>query len=133
MPAFDAPLLDGSGNLALEDLSGKPAVINFWASWCKPCDDEAPLLAAAAERYGDRVNFLGVNAKDSLTDAREKYAEWDLGYPSVRDESGAIYSDFGLTGQPETFFVDAEGRLVEHVSGPIFESDLVLLMDRLLR
>lgn len=131
VPAMAAPLLDGSGTLALEDLSGKPVVINFWASWCQPCDEEAPLLKAAYERYGDRVQFLGVNAKDSLTEAKEKWAEWDLGYPSVRDETGKIYSDFGLTGQPETFFVDADGRLVEHVAGPLFEDDLTLLLERL--
>lgn len=132
VPDFEAPLLDGSGTLALSDLRGQPVVINFWASWCLPCDEEAPLLKSAHERYGDRVTFLGVNAKDSLSDARDKWAEWDLGYLSVRDESGRIYSDFGLTGQPETFFIDAEGRLVEHVAGPLFEDDLVLLLDKVI-
>lgn len=133
VPDFSAPLLGSEGDLALSDLRGKPVVLNFWASWCTPCDDEAPAFRAAAAAYGDRVQFLGVNARDARSDALAKLEEWGLGYPSVRDETGEIYSSFGLSGQPETFFIDAEGELVQHAAGPVFENDLEPLLQDLLR
>lgn len=130
-PPFNAPLLVGDGTLALEDLRGKPVVLNFWASWCAPCEEEAPLLKDAFEAYGDRVHFVGVNAKDARDDAIAKYEEWDWGFPSVRDVDGSLFSDFGLTGQPESFFLDSDGVVVEHVQGPLFAEDLALLLQRL--
>lgn len=130
-PTFTAPLLDGSGDLSLADLRGKPVLINFWASWCGPCKDEAPMLVKAHEEFGDRVWFLGVDVKDARSDALAFVEEYGIDFPSVRDESGRIYSDFGLTGQPETFFLDAEGTVVEHVAGPLFEDDLFVLLQGL--
>ena len=110
-------------------LSGKPAVINFWASWCAPCEDEAPLFKEAHERFGDRVEFVGVDIRDSRTDALEFIEKYDLAYTHVRDEGLQIYDDYGLTGQPETFFVDHNGIVVEHVNGPVFEDTLYELLD----
>jgi len=118
-PAFEAPLLDGSGTLALEQLRGRPVVLNFWASWCEPCEDEAPLLADAHDRYGDEIAFVGVNIKDALSDARAFDTRFALEYPDVRDESGKIFRDYGLTGQPETFFIDRSGNIVFHATGPL--------------
>ena len=118
-PAFSAPLLTGGGTLALEDLEGKPVVLNFWASWCAPCEDEAPLLKDAHRAYGDDISFVGVNIKDARSDALAFDEEWDLDYPDVRDEGSEIFRAYGLTGQPETFFIDSEGTIVEHVNGPI--------------
>jgi cytochrome c biogenesis protein CcmG/thiol:disulfide interchange protein DsbE len=130
-PAFDAPLLEGDGTLALADLEGKPVVLNFWASWCVPCKDEAPMLRRAAELYGDRVHFIGVDVRDALSDARAFVADEGLDYPHVRDEDETIYRDYGLTGQPETFFIDAEGVIVEHVNGPLPEDALDQLIETL--
>ncbi len=130
---FSAPLLDGSGELALEDLSGKPVVLNFWASWCVPCEDEAPMLKAAHDTYGDDIHFVGVNIRDGRSDALAFVDEYDLAFPSVRDESLTIYADYGLTGQPETFFIDSEGILVEHVPGPLTNERLTELIELLLR
>lgn len=118
-PAFEATLLDGSGTLALSDLAGKPVLINFWASWCVPCRDEAPLLKDAHERYGDEIAFLGVNIKDARDDALAFDEEFGLDYPDVRDEGSVIFSDFGLTGQPETFLLDADGKIAQHINGPL--------------
>ena len=131
VPSFEAELLVGEGEFASEDLEGKPAVINFWASWCAPCEDEAPLLRDAAARYGDRITFLGVDILDARSDALEFIDEHGLDYVHVRDTDRSIYDAFGLTGQPETFFVDEDGTIVEHVPGPIFEESFFQLLDLL--
>lgn len=133
VPDFSAPLLVGEGSLSLADLEGKPAVINFWASWCGPCEDEAPLLRRAFETFGDDIQFVGVDIKDARSDALAFVEEHGLDYPSVRDEGQVIYRDYGLTGQPETFFIDADGVLVEHVAGPLEAARLGELIDLLLR
>lgn len=130
-PAFQAELL-GGGTFSSEELRGRPAVLNFWASWCIPCEDEAPLLRSAYERYGEDIAFLGVNIKDSEADALAFDAEYELEYPDVRDVNNEIFGDYGLTGQPETFFLDAEGVIVEHVNGPVSPETLETLLTRLL-
>jgi cytochrome c biogenesis protein CcmG/thiol:disulfide interchange protein DsbE len=130
-PAFEAELLSGKGVLALEDLKGKPAVINFWASWCVPCRDEAPMLSEAEARYGDEVTFVGIDIRDARSEAIEFAERYDLDYTHVRDEDLAIYDDFGLTGQPETFFLDERGVILEHVPGPLARETLFQLLDSL--
>lgn len=128
-PPFEGELLSGAGSLSLEDLEGKPAVINFWASWCAPCEDEAPMLREAHAAYGNRVAIVGIDIKDGRDDALEFVERHDLRYPSVRDEDGRIYDDYGLTGQPETFFIDENGVILEHVPGPLFRATLFQLLD----
>jgi cytochrome c biogenesis protein CcmG/thiol:disulfide interchange protein DsbE len=130
-PAFRAPLLAGDGSLDLSELRGEPVVLNFWASWCEPCADEAPMLRRAHREYGDEIAFVGVDIRDDEGDALEFVAEHDLDFWHVRDEDLSIYDDYGLTGQPETFFLDSDGTIVEHVNGPLFEDDLVALLDDL--
>lgn len=133
VPDFTAELLAGDGTVALSDLRGEPVVINFWASWCAPCEDEAPLFKRAHELYGDRIAFLGIDIKDARTDALAFVEEYGLDYPSVRDETQEIYAAYGLTGQPETFFVDADGILVKHFPGPVDEAALFDTLDILVR
>lgn len=133
VPDFTAPLLKGDGELSMSDLEGKPVVLNFWASWCGPCKDEAPLLQSAYEEYGDRISFLGVDIRDALSDALEFVDTYGLTYPSVRDEEMRVYADYGLTGQPETFFIDSQGVLVKHVPGPVDEDTLFQTLDVLVR
>lgn len=89
------------------------------------------MLSAAEERYGDRINFLGINIRDGLDNARAFADERGLNYTHVRDPDQSIYDDFGLTGQPETYFLDDEGIVVEHVPGPLTEDKLFTLLDSL--
>ena len=132
-PSVEAPTLAGDGVIALEDLRGKPVLVNFWASWCVPCEAEAGYLEAAHRAYGEEVHFLGVNVKDAHSDAMAFVDRYDVSYRQVRDESLEWYEAFGLTGQPETFLIDAEGEVVEHVTGEFTSAaDLYRLLDVLL-
>ena len=130
-PAFAAPSLSGQGETALADLRGKPVVLNFWASWCKPCEEEAEMFKDAHERYGGRAHIVGINIRDARSDAVAFVDEHDLDYIHVRDEALSIYEDYGLTGQPETFFLDHNGVLIDHVAGPVTADMLFSRIDLL--
>jgi cytochrome c biogenesis protein CcmG/thiol:disulfide interchange protein DsbE len=112
-PAFTLERLDREGTLSLADLRGKAVVINFWASWCGPCKDEAPVLERAwREHRGDGLVVVGVDFNDLRSDARDFMEETGITYPVVYDRDGELVADYGATGVPETFFVDRQGRLV---------------------
>ena len=119
------PPIDPSGfQTLLGQLRGTPVVVNFWASWCEPCKTETPLLVAAHRRYGDRVQFVGVDLKDSASGARRFIANERMTYPSVFDPDGAIGTAFSLLGPPGTLFYDAAGHLVARSPGQISPQDL---------
>jgi cytochrome c biogenesis protein CcmG, thiol:disulfide interchange protein DsbE len=112
-PEFDLPRLDGKSTISSNDLRGQPVVLNFWASWCAPCREEASLLERAWREYRrEGVVFLGVNIKDAESDARRFVEEFDITYPVVRDRDLVLATDLGVHGLPETFFVDHEWRLL---------------------
>jgi cytochrome c biogenesis protein CcmG, thiol:disulfide interchange protein DsbE len=112
------------GRLDLRELRGRPVVVNFWASWCIPCRDEAPILNASARAHAGEVVFLGVNVQDLKSDALAFSREFDAPYVSVRDRGNGTYEDYGLTGVPETYFLDSGGRIVAHVPGAISRTSL---------
>jgi len=123
-PAFDLPRLAG-GTLASASLHGKPQVVNFWASWCIPCRDEARLLQDASKRYDGRLVVLGIDHQDFRGDARGFVRRYGLTYPSVVDKGDKLYTKYGLTGVPETFFVGRSGKLVgPHVEGQVTKRQL---------
>jgi cytochrome c biogenesis protein CcmG, thiol:disulfide interchange protein DsbE len=110
MPEFSLPLLGTGGRLGSDDLEGRPVVINFWASWCIPCREEARVLEAAWKKYGPQgVHVLGVNVQDSEEDARAFAKEFGVTYPIIRDKDLTLWTKLGVSGLPETFFVDADG------------------------
>jgi cytochrome c biogenesis protein CcmG/thiol:disulfide interchange protein DsbE len=112
-PDFSLGLFDGS-TLALSDTlkGGKPVVVNFWASWCGPCADEAPVLQDAARRYGDRVTFVGVDVQDLDTDAQAFIRKYGITYPNGSGNAGPISVQYGMRGVPETYFIAPDGRLI---------------------
>ncbi len=119
-PAFDLPLLSGAGRLSSADLEGSPIVLNFWASWCGPCREEAALLERAWNEYRDEgVVFVGVNVRDARSAARAFVDEFDISYPIVRDEREELAQDLGVYGYPETFFIDHERRFVAVLAGDV--------------
>jgi cytochrome c biogenesis protein CcmG, thiol:disulfide interchange protein DsbE len=103
--------------LSLRELRGRPVVVNFFASWCVACKQEAPLLHAEAQARAGTVIFLGVDVQDLSGDAQSFARKYGINYVAVRDKSNAIYNAYGLTGVPETYFIDARGRAVAHIPG----------------
>jgi cytochrome c biogenesis protein CcmG, thiol:disulfide interchange protein DsbE len=126
-PAFTLERLDDAGlagdgaQLSMESLRGKAVVVNFWASWCIPCRDEAPVLQETYERYRDQgLVVLGVDVNDFRQDARRFLRRFGLTYPVVYDGKGSTVGKWGVRGFPETFFVDRSGKLVgERISGAV--------------
>lgn len=118
---------------------GQPAerevlVVNWWASWCGPCEEEAPALADVAADYRGRATVVGLNAgaEDLEADAREFVQRHQLRFPIVRG-TRADKDAWGVGGFPETFVVGVDGRISAHVNGPIDEHELRALLDRELR
>ena len=134
--AIDSPLINkpappfalktaGSGEiLDVSRLKGKPLVINFWATWCRPCWDEHPILTAAAQQYGDRVQFVGVVFQDEETKILDFLRRRGHSYPTVVDDHGKTAIAYGVGGVPETFFLDATGTIVAKHDGPVSEDQL---------
>jgi cytochrome c biogenesis protein CcmG/thiol:disulfide interchange protein DsbE len=113
-----------SGRVSLQNLRGEAVVLNFWASWCIPCKAEAPLLVASARTHAGKVAFLGIDVQDFKSDARRFLRRYHANYVSLRDGGGSTSSGYGLTGVPETYFVDRRGRIVAHVPGQITRDQL---------
>ncbi len=125
-PLFSLPRLDADGKLSLASLRGKAVVLNFWASWCVPCKAEVPRLEAAWRRWSSQgVVVVGIDAQDFSGDAKRFARKLGITYPIVHDGPGKTVDSYGVTGFPETFFVDRRGRLVgRHVEGPVSSDDL---------
>ena len=131
-PDFAVTTLDGKP-LKLSDLRGQLVVINVWASWCVPCRQESAELNRAYARYQGRgVAFVGIAWNDLESDARQFVQEYRVPYPVALDQAGRVSIDYGITGVPETFVVDREGRFVQKWVGPINAGQLAGLVDPLL-
>ena len=125
-PAPDAPveLLDGSDEASLADFRGKWVLVNFWASWCKPCRDEAPAIERFSREHADEVVVVGIAVKDSSDAATEFAEEFDLTYELWRDGSGERMDAYGIVALPESYLVDPEGSLALIRRGPVDEEYL---------
>ncbi len=112
--------LDGKNVIHLEDLRGKVVVINFWASWCKPCEQEALDLQKAWEEYAPsgEVVFLGIGWTDTEPNARVYLKKFNITYPNGPDLGTRISQYFRIKGVPETYFVDRDGVLQHVKVGP---------------
>lgn len=117
----------------LVGLRGTPVVVNVWASWCGPCRVEAPLLQKASERYGERVVFLGVDARDSERDARDFLRRYGIKYPNVVDANEEITGRLALRGFPTTYILDRSGKIRASVVGGISEQVLGARVGEVLR
>lgn len=125
-PTFELQHLAGGGRLGLDDLRGRPVVVNFWASWCPPCRDEADGLEQFAQEYRARgVAFVGVDGADTVSSARAFARRYGLSYPLLRDRGESVKRRWGVGGYPETFVLDGSGRAVAWFNGPVDGSDEV--------
>lgn len=124
--ALKLPRLDGTGDASISDFRGKVLVVNVWASWCGPCADEAPLLQrtqAKLEADGTGT-ILGVTNNDFPNKSIAFEREHGLTFPSVRDLGIKLYRKLGGTGVPETFVLDAKGRIVALSRGQVSQAFL---------
>jgi cytochrome c biogenesis protein CcmG/thiol:disulfide interchange protein DsbE len=123
-PEFVLERLDEDGTLALSSLAGKAVLVNFWASWCLPCKDEAPFLEQLWRAHRDRgLVVVGYDAKDFRRDARRFATRFDLTFPIVYDGPGDELDEWGVTGFPETFVLDRQGRILAAFVGDVTSED----------
>jgi cytochrome c biogenesis protein CcmG/thiol:disulfide interchange protein DsbE len=112
-PDFSLGLFDGSTfTLSQAVQTGKPVVVNFWASWCGPCADEAPVLQDAARRSADRFTFVGIDVQDIDADAQAFLRKNGVSYANGSGNAGPISIQYGMRGVPETYFIAPDGKLV---------------------
>jgi thiol-disulfide isomerase/thioredoxin len=132
--AFAQP--NGS-SLRVDSLKGRPAVVNFWATWCPPCREELQLLAKFHARHGKKIGFLGLAVEDNAEFAGEFARAYGLRYPIAagREQAIALMGALGneLAGMPFTIVVDAEGRVLYAKRGAVTEKDLKQALAPLLR
>jgi len=133
-PAFALPGLDG-GCVRLDDLRGRPVIINFWASWCSPCRDEFPLLRAAYEDHAesDGLEVIGITYRDIPFDSRrfaeEEGADWAL---AIDDDQRAAQT-YRVTAIPQTLFVRRDGTISARIYGPFSTRELDAALREILR
>ena len=132
--AADFALQLSDGNvLQLSDLSGTVVMVDFWASWCGPCRQEAAMLNRIYAGYADHpVEFVGVNIWDTPDAAATFLVEFGVAYPTGPDADGAITLNYGVRGIPEKFFIDAAGVMRRKYVGPMPENVLRSVLDGLL-
>lgn len=111
-PDFTLPSLAGDGTITLSDYRASLVVLNFWATWCTPCRQEAPGLRRISRAYRKRgVQFLGVDETDDDDKGRAFLREFDLTYPNGSDPAGQLAFRYELFGMPTTFVIDRSGTI----------------------
>ena len=119
VPSFTLPSFPDNKPISLADYQGKPLLINFWASWCPPCQAETPDLVKAYAKYGDKVQFIGVDlaSQDTLSDVTAFVNKYGIKYPLALDTKGAAAAQFEAMAIPTSIFVNREGIVVDRIVG----------------
>lgn len=130
-PLFTLASADGP-DLALDALRGRPVILNFWATWCGPCAVEMPELQRLQDTFGDALTVVGVNTGESRAIVQAWADDRDVTFPLVLDTSNRVAAAYQLRGQPTTFVLDADGRIVDILYGPSSFTDLSRRVEPLL-
>ena len=133
-PAPDFTVVDMDGNeRKLSEFVGKPVILNFWASWCGPCQMEMPDFDAAYKKYGSEIHFLMVNcttsSRETMENAKALIADEGFTFPVYFDTTGYAANTYGAYSIPLTYFIDAEGNLTAYASGAIDAETLQIGID----
>ena len=132
-PLATLPWLTQDGNGSLGDYKGKVVVLNMWASWCEPCREEMPMLQKTHERIASQGGLvLGIDTQDASDAAIEFLAESKATFPSLRDKDKSYGREFGVTGYPETFLIDRQGRIAAIQRFPVTQAWLDARLPKLL-
>ena len=126
-PSFTLAALGAPGqHIALSQYEGKPLIVNFWASWCEPCQQETPLLARWYKAQHGKVNLVGLDENDSTASALKFAHAKGVSYPIGVDPAPALAtaSAYGVVALPQTFFLNAQHRIVDHVLGAVTSAQL---------
>jgi cytochrome c biogenesis protein CcmG/thiol:disulfide interchange protein DsbE len=134
-PDKELTRLVGAGSGDIADYRGRWVLINFWASWCGPCRTEAPALERFQRQHSRaRFTVLGINLNDNTDDATAFVQRYGLTYPQLREGDGRDRQEaYGMTGFPESFLVDPQGRLALIRRGPVDERYLNESVEPLIR
>jgi cytochrome c biogenesis protein CcmG/thiol:disulfide interchange protein DsbE len=127
-----AELADPGQTLSLAQYAGHPVIINFWASWCVPCRAETPMLASYYKDMAGKVDVIGIDIDDTATNGLKFVQKEGVAYPVVFEATPGVGDSYGVFAAPQTFFLDARHRIVEHVYGAVTLKELsqgVALMD----
>lgn len=131
-PGFSLPgLLAPGREVSLADFRGKPLVVNFWASWCYPCETEMPLLEAAFRSERGAVQFLGIDADDTRNSALRFLKKVHITYPSLvlSDPANPVTTSYGLIGLPITYFISPAGTVMGRHIGQMNRATLEAALD----
>jgi cytochrome c biogenesis protein CcmG/thiol:disulfide interchange protein DsbE len=124
-PGFSLPALGQSGRqVSLSQYAGKPVIVNFWASWCAPCQQETPLLASWYKQQHGHVVLLGLDENDTTADALKFAQAKGVSYPIGFDPQVKVALAYNVDGLPQTFFLNAQHRIVDHVLGAVTKAEL---------
>jgi cytochrome c biogenesis protein CcmG/thiol:disulfide interchange protein DsbE len=136
-PASDFTIAIWNGTpgqtIRLATLRGQPVVVNFWATWCEPCQQEAPLLSAAWQRYHTRITFVGVAFDTQQADGTQFMRRYGIRYPCGAGDGAVLATAFGIPGLPDTIFVDRHGVVVRKDAGQLSAATLAQGIQALLR
>lgn len=131
-PLFSVKSLEDT-TVDLSQLKGKVVMIDFWSSWCKPCESEAPILSRTFEKYpSEDIAFVGIAIWDRLDDVEKFVDKFDNTYPTVIDKTGDIAIRYGVIGIPEKYFIDRNGSIIAKYIGPINEEKLEQVLDSMI-
>jgi len=117
-PSFDLPSLAG-GRMALSDLADQVSLVNFWATWCKPCEDEMPAMQRLYDALAPRgFELVAISVDESEADVQAFQERLGLGFPILLDPDQSVARRYQTTGFPESLLIDGDGRIIERYVGP---------------
>ena len=130
-PDFTLTPIDGGTPVSLAALRGTPVVVNFWATWCVPCQAEHPTLLQLARNYDGRVKFFGVVYQDDADNIQNWLMKRGSVYPQLLDVGSSAAIAFGVYGVPETYFIGKDGVIVNKVAGAVDGRTAITLLDQM--